>query len=72
MTAMPVIPFSIPFSQLAVDDLRDRLRRTRWLDEIPGSASTYGVDRQFLRDICEYVVGLGRLQSYFFWNRAHV
>lgn len=51
---MPVAPFSIPFSQLAVNDLRDRLRRTRWLDEIPGSAWTYGFDRQSLQDICSY------------------
>jgi pimeloyl-ACP methyl ester carboxylesterase len=51
---MPVDSFSIPFSQLAVDDLRDRLLRTRWLDEPAGSAWTYGVDREFLRDICEY------------------
>jgi pimeloyl-ACP methyl ester carboxylesterase len=51
---MPVDSFSIPFSPHAVDDLRDRLRRTRWLDEIPESAWTYGFDRQSLRDICEY------------------
>jgi pimeloyl-ACP methyl ester carboxylesterase len=51
---MPIVPFSIPFSQLAVDDLCDRLRRTRWLDEIPGSAWTYGFDRQFLLEICDY------------------
>jgi pimeloyl-ACP methyl ester carboxylesterase len=54
MSSMPVDPFLLPFSQVAVDDLHDRLRRTRWLIETPGSAWTYGVDREFLTDICEY------------------
>jgi pimeloyl-ACP methyl ester carboxylesterase len=47
-------PFTIPFSQSAVDDLRDRLRRTRWPDEIPGANWEYGVDLKFLQQICEY------------------
>ena len=51
---MALHPFSIPFSQRAVNDLRDRLGRTRWLDEIPGSAWEYGVSFQFLQEICEY------------------
>jgi pimeloyl-ACP methyl ester carboxylesterase len=51
---MSVEPFSIPFSQQAVNDLQDRLRRTRWLDEIPGSAWEYGVGIQFLQEICKY------------------
>ena len=51
---MALEPFSIPFSQRAVSDLRDRLGRTRWLDEIPGSAWEYGVSFQFLQEICEY------------------
>jgi pimeloyl-ACP methyl ester carboxylesterase len=51
---MAIEPFSIPFSQRAVDDLRDRLGRTRWPDQIQGSAWEYGVDLQFLREICAY------------------
>jgi Epoxide hydrolase N terminus len=51
---MAIEPFSIPFSQPSVDDLRDRLRRTRWPDEIPGANWEYGVDLRFLRQICEY------------------
>jgi pimeloyl-ACP methyl ester carboxylesterase len=47
-------PFSLPFSQSAVDDLRDRLHRTRWPDEIPGSSWMYGFDRQCLQEICRY------------------
>ena len=47
-------PFSLPFSQSAVDDLRDRLYRTRWPDKIPGSSWMYGFDRQCLQEICRY------------------
>jgi pimeloyl-ACP methyl ester carboxylesterase len=51
---MAIEPFCIPFSQPAVDDLRDRLRRTRWPDEIAGANWGYGVDLRFLRQICEF------------------
>lgn len=51
---MGIEPFSMPFSQPAVDDLRARLGRTRWPDQIQGSAWEYGVDLQFLREICGY------------------
>jgi pimeloyl-ACP methyl ester carboxylesterase len=51
---MGIEPFIIPFSQSAVDDLRDRLRRTRWPDEIPGANWEYGVNLSFLQQICEY------------------
>lgn len=51
---MPLEPFTIPFSQPAVDDLRDRLGRTRWPDEIPGSAWQYGFSLGFLQEICAY------------------
>jgi pimeloyl-ACP methyl ester carboxylesterase len=46
--------YELPFSQAAVDDLRERLRRTRWLDQIPGSLWEYGFDVAFLQDICRY------------------
>jgi hypothetical protein len=51
---MAAEPFSIPFSQQAVDDLRVRLDRTRWTDEIPGSGSEYGFDLRFLQELCLY------------------
>src|SRR5258708_37016888 len=51
---MPLEPFSIPFSHEAVGDLRDRLARTRWPDEIPGSGWEYGFDLRFLQEICDY------------------
>jgi pimeloyl-ACP methyl ester carboxylesterase len=51
---MGIEPFTISFSQPAVDDLRDRLGRTRWPDEIPGANWDYGVSLSFLQQICEY------------------
>jgi pimeloyl-ACP methyl ester carboxylesterase len=51
---MAIEAFSIPFSQPAVDDLRDRLQRTRWPDEIAGANWGYGVDLKFLQQICGY------------------
>ena len=51
---MSIESFAIPFSQPALDDLRDRLRRTRWPDEISGANWEYGVDISFLQQICAY------------------
>jgi len=51
---MGIESFSVPFSQPAVDDLRDRLARTRWPDEIPEANWEYGVDLSFLQEICAY------------------
>ena len=35
---MAIERFVLPYSEAAVDDLRERLERTRWPDEIPGAA----------------------------------
>ena len=51
---MTVKPFSIPFSQPAVDDLCNRLVRTRWPDDEPDSAWEYGFDLGLLQEICSY------------------
>ena len=51
---MPATPFSVPYSKADVDDLRDRLARTRWPDEIPGAGWEYGFDLKSLQKICEY------------------
>jgi pimeloyl-ACP methyl ester carboxylesterase len=51
---MSLEPFSIPFSQQAVDDLRARLDGTRWPDAITDSGWEYGFDLRFLQEICAY------------------
>jgi pimeloyl-ACP methyl ester carboxylesterase len=47
-------PFAIPFSLTAWEDLRLRLKRTRWQDEVSDSTWTFGVNREFLMEVCNY------------------
>jgi epoxide hydrolase len=43
---------AVPESQL--DDLRERLARTRWPDELPGVGWSYGVSLPYLRDLVDH------------------
>ena len=45
-------PFRVQVPDEVLADLRDRLRRTRWPDQIDGSGWTYGTDRTYLQDLC--------------------
>ena len=47
-------PFTIAVPDEVLADLRDRLARTRWPDQIPGTEWTYGTDLNTLRDLCDY------------------
>ncbi|GCE29054.1 multidrug MFS transporter [Dictyobacter alpinus] len=47
-------PFTIHIPQTTLDDLRDRLSRTRWTDEIPGTEWEYGVNRSYLKELMDY------------------
>ncbi len=38
-----------------LEDLRDRLARTRWPDAIPGVDWDYGADVNYTRELCEYL-----------------
>lgn len=51
---MNIQPFSLPYSDAAVDDLRFRLAHTRWPDAIPGSGWEYGIDLTYMRGLCDY------------------
>ena len=44
-------PFRIQVPEEVLDDLRDRLRRTRWPDQIPDSGWTYGTDLAYLQEL---------------------
>ncbi|MDP6243114.1 MAG: epoxide hydrolase, partial [Myxococcota bacterium] len=46
--------FKIEVSEADLADLRDRLDRTRWPDQIPGSGWDYGTDLGYLKELCEY------------------
>ncbi len=47
-------PFRIEIPQEAIDDLRERLRRTRWPDEVQDADWDYGVPLEFMRNIIHY------------------
>jgi pimeloyl-ACP methyl ester carboxylesterase len=46
-------PFRVEVPEAVLDDLRERLARTRWPDQIPGSGWDYGTDLAYLRDLCD-------------------
>ncbi len=47
-------PFRVHVPDEVLKDLRDRLARTRWVDQLPGTTWEYGADIAYLRDLCEY------------------
>ncbi|HVS96036.1 MAG TPA: epoxide hydrolase [Puia sp.] len=51
---MSVQPFTISVSPLVIEDLRERLGRTRWPDEIRDSGWQYGTNLSYLRDLCTH------------------
>ena len=46
---MTIQPFEINIEPAVLDDLRDRLRGTRWPDEIDGAGWDYGMNGSVLR-----------------------
>ncbi|MEV6132352.1 epoxide hydrolase family protein [Streptomyces violaceusniger] len=47
-------PFRICTPQGELDDLHERLDRTRWPDELPGVGWAYGVPRDYLKELVQY------------------
>ena len=47
-------PFQIEIPQSDLDDLDDRLARTRWPDELPGAGWAHGVSLGYTRTLAEY------------------
>jgi pimeloyl-ACP methyl ester carboxylesterase len=47
-------PFRIEVLQADLDDLADRLGRTRWPSEIPGAGWSRGVPLEYLKELTEY------------------
>jgi pimeloyl-ACP methyl ester carboxylesterase len=58
MTRTPVDgaprPFKIAISEGDLDDLRERLGRTRWPDELPGAEWSRGVPLDYLKELVDY------------------
>ncbi|MCW2864011.1 MAG: epoxide hydrolase [Actinoallomurus sp.] len=47
-------PFHIGIPQADLDDLNERLHRTRWPDELPGVGWAYGIPRDYLKELARY------------------
>ncbi|MFA6954663.1 MAG: epoxide hydrolase family protein [Thermoanaerobaculia bacterium] len=49
-----VEPFKIAVPEEALADLRDRLARTRWPDEVDGAGWDYGANLAYMRELVDY------------------
>jgi epoxide hydrolase len=49
-----VTPFRIDVPQADLDDLRDRLARTRWPDQLPGVGWDYGIPLEYVRELASH------------------
>jgi epoxide hydrolase len=47
-------PFRIEVPQADLDDLRDRLHRTRWPSQLPGAGWRRGVPVAYLKELADY------------------
>ena len=47
-------PFKINVPQSDLDDLQERLKRTRWPDELPGVEWSYGVPLDYVKKLADY------------------
>jgi pimeloyl-ACP methyl ester carboxylesterase len=47
-------PFAVHIPDEDLDDLRERLRRSRWPDQVEGSGWEYGSNLEYLRDLVSY------------------
>src|SRR5215469_12425176 len=59
---MSIQAFTITIAQRTLDDLRERLARTRWPDEVEGAEWDYGTDSAYLKMLVDY------WQQHFDWR----
>jgi pimeloyl-ACP methyl ester carboxylesterase len=52
--AVTIRPFTLEVSPSEIHDLRLRLARTRWPDELPGVGWDYGTPGEILRTVCDH------------------
>ncbi len=50
----PVTPFTLSVPDSVLSDLKQRLKNTRWPDEIPDNNWQFGADLGYLKDLCTY------------------
>jgi epoxide hydrolase len=53
-TSEEIRPFRIDVSDAELEDLRERLARTRWPDELPGVGWSYGVALDYVKEMAQY------------------
>lgn len=46
--------FQINIGQAILEDLKNRLANTRWTDELPNAGWNYGVNKGYLKALCDY------------------
>jgi pimeloyl-ACP methyl ester carboxylesterase len=51
---MQIEPFQISIAQEVLDDLRQRLERTRWPDEVHQAGWRYGANLGYIRELADY------------------
>jgi len=51
---MEVQPFQVHIPESTLEDLRQRLARTRWSGEIPGSQWDYGANLDYVKELVDY------------------
>lgn len=51
---MIIQPFTINIAQSILDDLQERLARTRWPDAVEEAGWAYGVDPAYMRELADY------------------
>ena len=54
---MEIRPFRVAISQESLDDLRNRLDRTRWTSDIPGEGPDYGTSLAWVQKLAGYTTG---------------
>ncbi len=52
--AASVEPFQIKIPQKTLDDLKNRLARTRWTDEVEGADWNYGTNLDYMKELTDY------------------
>lgn len=57
-------PYTISVGQPVLDDLKSRLRNTRWPDKIKGSTWGYGADLEYMKELVDY------WQNDFDWRKT--
>jgi len=51
---MTAQPFTIAVPQATLDDLRERLARTRWIDQVEGSGWAYGISMEYMQELVDH------------------